>query len=222
MNIELLGFDVKRRHEDYAHDWDPARRELYLLRPEVSAPYSVDLAVWPSVFDYAFQGIVAKASKQATLSVPPTQSQTRQLALGLWPSGAEMWSTFSSGKSALMGIPVAVYLLRDEPTSTDELWNSVLGTPPPESACPPDWSHLGYDIADRDLVSGLSNCGYPASEREQLRHRWGSRINDHGLFDDLHDAQLFRGVSDRRVAEHSPFLVYSLYRAPVIWQVPGS
>lgn len=222
MKADLLGFDIRRRHEDYVQDdWDSARRDLYLLRPGVSAPFSVDPVVWPSVFEYDFPGSVGGITREARLRVAITHSQVRQLALSLWPSNTDMWLTFSSAKVALAGIPVAIYLLRSLPATADEFWDSVLDPPLPESACPPDWLRLGYDIADRDLISGLSNCGYLPSERDELRRRWASRINDHGLFEELHDAELFRQLSDTRVREHSPFFVYGLYRAPAIWEVPS-
>jgi len=46
----LLGFDAREAISP-VRDWDAARRELYLLRPEVTRPLSVDALVWPSVFE---------------------------------------------------------------------------------------------------------------------------------------------------------------------------
>jgi hypothetical protein len=42
-------------------------------------------------------------------------------------------------------------------------------------------------------------------------------LNDYGLFEEIDEAMLFKQQSDRRVMEHSPFYVYSLYRAPAVW-----
>jgi hypothetical protein len=215
----LLGFDVRRRHEDCVrNDWDTERRNCYLLRPEVPSPSSVDPVVWPSVFDYVLPGSASGVSKESLLRVELVESQTREMALRLWPSRTEMSLTFASGRGALTGIPIAVQLLRHSPASPDEFWDAVLDPALPESALPVDWLRLGYDIADRDFISALSNCGYRPPEREQLRQRWASHLNDYGLFEEIDEATLFKQLSDRRVMEHSPFNVYSLYRAPAVWK----
>jgi len=45
-----MGFDA-REMTSPARAWHADRRELYLLRPEVERPLSVDALVWPSVFE---------------------------------------------------------------------------------------------------------------------------------------------------------------------------
>src|SRR5690242_13180383 len=40
----------------------------------------------------------------------------------------------------------------------------------------PTWTWLGYDVADRGQLSGLSNCGYREEARE-ARIRWGPLLN---------------------------------------------
>ena len=57
----------------------------------------------------------------------------------------------------------------------------------------------------------MSNCGYKAEEADALREAWGARLNDHGLFDEIHDALAFRAVTDARVREHAPFAVYAVW-----------
>jgi hypothetical protein len=74
------------------------------------------------------------------------------------------------------------------------------------------WSLLGYDVADGALTSGLSNCGYDPSERPSLRRDWAGELNEHHLFEDPAAARAFRDVTDARVPEHAPFLVYCLLR----------
>ncbi len=75
----------------------------------------------------------------------------------------------------------------------------------------PTWRRLGFDIADGTAISGLGNCGYEADEADTLRDAWAARLNDHGLFDDVHDALAFRAVTDARVREHAPFAVYAVW-----------
>ncbi len=80
-----------------------------------------------------------------------------------------------------------------------------------EIAVEPRWRPLGFDIADGTTVSGLSNCGYKADDALAFRDAWAPRLNDHGLFDEVHDALAFRAVTDARVREHAPFAVYALW-----------
>lgn len=74
----------------------------------------------------------------------------------------------------------------------------------------PGWQRLGFDVAD-GAISGLSNCGYEADEAGALRATWAARLNEHGLFVDVHDALAFRAVTDGRVREHAPFAVYAMW-----------
>jgi len=58
----------------------------------------------------------------------------------------------------------------------------------------------------------LNNCGYEADERIGLTAAWGSNLNHHGLLIGLDAARLFAGLTDARVPEHAPFLVFELRR----------
>lgn len=75
----------------------------------------------------------------------------------------------------------------------------------------PGWRLLGFDIADGTAISGLSNCGYQEDEADALRDAWAPRLNEHGLFVEVHDALAFRAVTDARVREHAPFAVYAIW-----------
>ena len=61
-------------------------------------------------------------------------------------------------------------------------------------------------------MSGLSNCGYTAAEREPLRARWAPALNEHHLFHLVDDAAAFVKDCDQRVLEHAPFFVIGLWR----------
>jgi hypothetical protein len=47
-----------------------------------------------------------------------------------------------------------------------------------------------------------------------LRETWAPKLNEHHLFRDHEPAFAFAAVTDRRVPDHAPFHVYSLYRLP--------
>ena len=49
----VLGFDARLRPGDYLdHQWGGVRREVFLLRPDIAWPKSVDLTAWPSLFHF--------------------------------------------------------------------------------------------------------------------------------------------------------------------------
>jgi hypothetical protein len=129
----------------------------------------------------------------------------------------------------------STFLLTDEvvvPLSIDQdVWpHSPTGTPvgitvvvtDPDSPLAVRWRRpalpkgvqpvlLGYDVADVHFTSGLSNCGYLGEEREWLRSKWGRDLNEHHLFRESTRALEFVAVTDKRVPEHAPFLVFGVY-----------
>jgi hypothetical protein len=65
----------------------------------------------------------------------------------------------------------------------------------------------GFDIADSDgELSGLANCGIPWVEAEQC-----GQLNSSNLFSSYSEALCFRGLADRTVEEHSPFVVWAIF-----------
>lgn len=74
-----------------------------------------------------------------------------------------------------------------------------------------EWTLLGWDIADRRLLSGISNCGKDAEEWRPVRQRWVAEVNDHNLFTDYSSADEVRLEIDRLVPEHAPFTVYGVW-----------
>lgn len=75
------------------------------------------------------------------------------------------------------------------------------------------WRFLGFDVADQWGLSALTNCGLDprVDDVEELRRRWGERLDEHHLFNDRLDAIGFKQLSDRRVPEHAPFFVFGLW-----------
>jgi hypothetical protein len=71
---------------------------------------------------------------------------------------------------------------------------------------------LGYDVADYNLLGGLTNCGYAPEEAASLAPVWAPRLNEWHLFGNPEDATAFAVVTAKRVPEHAPFFVYGIYQ----------
>src|SRR5580698_10201766 len=71
---------------------------------------------------------------------------------------------------------------------------------------------LGYDVADYDLLGGLTNCGYTPEEAASLAPVWAPRLNEWHLFDNPDHAETYADVTDKRVPEHAPFYAYGIYQ----------
>jgi hypothetical protein len=74
-----------------------------------------------------------------------------------------------------------------------------------------DWILVGWDLANRWLLSGIGNCGKDAEEWRPIRQRWVEEVNENNLFADYGSADEFRAEVDRLVPEHAPFTVYGLW-----------
>ncbi|SRR6266568_2826018 len=189
----LIGFDANETELDGRKT--PLRdhvREVFLLRPEIELPYSVDGHVWPSVWGMS--------------------DQSRDNENGLWLNLARMQQRLvEHGRTAIL---VAVELLvPNNPPAFGFPYSLIDSTQDPPTV-PEDSICLGFDVADGGFWSGLSNCGYSEAERAELRPKWQGRINDFGLLKSEQDALEFRDLSDIRVSEHAPFWVFRLSRLP--------
>jgi hypothetical protein len=188
----LLGFDA--REMPSGNSWDAARRATYLLRSDARTPLSVDARVWPSVVAQGFP-----------------QTEWRGANPGLWDELARMQA--SVGPLAAAAWIIAVSCIADgssEPPEGSGLYRVSTAPPSLDS----EWQLLGFDVADAAFTSGLSNCGYGASEVAALRASWAPMLNARHLFTDAPTALAFKELSDRRVPEHAPFFVYALHRRP--------
>jgi hypothetical protein len=190
-SAKLVGFDIRLELEASASRWNEERRSKFLLRDDIRRPLSVDQNVWSSAFPDA------------------NDSEQWRGVLGHWSDLTAM-----SGHACARGIVgclVSTVIIWDLLTSAERHgWATgrLDGTTPTKLG--PEWRIIGYDIADRWLVSGLSNCGYIGSERAEWRSRWSDRVNEAHLFDDPDEASRFAKATDERVPEHAPFFVYGL------------
>lgn len=209
---ELLGFDIRLRPEYYVEKlWNQKRRVTYLLLPEVKWPLSVDKMVWPSLFRYPTD-LIEQSYLQFDETIEVKAINTRHQALELWLDIEEMKK--QSGKQGKNNTQIAVSLFMDESSLSDEYWSAVLDPRLSRDQIPSESSLIGYDVADRDMISGLSNCGYDSNEMETIKESWNSCLNDYGLFKKFADAMGFTKLIDKKIPSHSPFYVYSLFLVP--------
>ncbi len=210
---EFLGFDVRLNAEEYlSRIWTSDRRSKYLLYPQTSWPLSVDLMVWPSIFKYQSTQVGPMRAGMDGL-IDADSINTRHSALVLWPNLEEMNNCLSDKKESktLSGTKIAISLHVDKEALAKEYWSAVLHPALSMNDLPKNWKLIGYDIADQDMISGMSNCDYKADEVVALRELCKDHLNEYGLFHSFEDALSFRGLTDKRVPNHSPFYIYSLF-----------
>ncbi|MFO0606355.1 MAG: hypothetical protein U0324_24505 [Polyangiales bacterium] len=186
----LLGFDCRVIQHEAQTAWDPARRERFLLRLDVEQVYSTDRYVWPSPF-------AADRSGSWT-------------GLGLWANLDDLRHELNvtSGLPPVAVIAISVF---ERPGVAPPALQPPVQRVTPDAPAP-DWSPLGYDVADAGLMSGLSNCGYAPHVAARLRTQWASRLTRHHLIADPSDADALLAMTERRVAGHAPFFVYRIHQ----------
>jgi hypothetical protein len=208
----ILGFDARRLWGDRVSTRE--LKEAFLFRLDVERVLSVDSAIWPSVF--------------------PLDSETRPYAgffQDLWPELDRLREHIENPKQIrmrpadLIAVTLQAELLNAEEGTR---WEKRLKGESPSAdvneadleipySDPPSvrqgWSFLGYDVCDEWGLSGLSNCGFKPGREDvqELRGRWGPRVNRFHLFDVIDHAIEFKGLSDQRCSEHAPFFVYGLW-----------
>jgi hypothetical protein len=189
--ILFAGCDVRVDPELPDVAWDKKRRELFLIRPEVTRPLSVDPWVWPKPRPVAGEPV---GCPLPWVSVDDVRRR--------WASqeGRDGWVSIAIGAVAADS-HARELLAKGRGIKTEVMAGS-------------QWRFLGYDIADASDISGLSNCGYEGWALESLRQTWAPRLNTHGLFSEVSDAVSFRSVTDHRVPEHAPFQVYGIWLVP--------
>jgi hypothetical protein len=191
-----MGYDA-RRTTPPSQLANNAYRESYLYRFDAVNLSSVDTAIWPSVFD---------AGDGPALPRPAY----------VGPQG--LWSDFHALSRAVekSTVDVSIIAIQYVPTAATEksLFEWLATTEPTTSLdASADWTFIGYDVADRFMVSSLLNCGL-GSERHEIRLRDAlvkDCVNERHLFRRLTDADSFVAISDDRIREHAPFFVYAVW-----------
>lgn len=201
----ILGFDAREAWMQPpaslgdAGNWGTERKENWLLRSDVARPLSTDCMVWPSVFDV-----------DDRLIRPEWVGLVQDMWNSLAALGECLDEQWKSGWKPCRIIAVTL----DMRTCTDgemQQWQDVLDPTSP-SELDQTWEFLGYDVADRWLLSGLSNCTDSGeSDFVALRARFGPKLNPNHLLSKKEDALEFKSVSNDRVPDHAPFYLYKLW-----------
>ena len=163
------------------HSWTAERRTRFLLRRDVTSVRSVDPLVW-----------------ERPPGLPPAPE-----AAGLWPTLAPLLATHAPGRADAVVVRITAFADEDDEQARD-------GAGPVGPAFERS-DLLGYDVADYDLLGGLTNCGYTPQEAESLAPAWAPLLNEWHLFDDPEAATAFAAVTAQRVPEHAPFYAYGIY-----------
>jgi hypothetical protein len=201
-----LGLDARLPSAQYlAREWTAQRRELFLLRPDIDQPLSVDRLVWPSLFRFPGD----RPDPGHANALPATGLSFGEVALRLWRDRRQLDSALTVPGGAA-SLPIRIDLLTEGADAAHEAWRILNVVPEPMLEGFDNWKVLGHDVADASLLSGLMNCGYSQPERRALRPAWAARLNAAGLFDSADDAFAFRAVTDARVPEHAPFFVFAV------------
>jgi hypothetical protein len=218
----LVGFDAREWWRGFGAAWSQERRGRFLLRADVDKPLSTDTSVWPSIYDLGDSRVGYLPAEPPALLAPPAWTGPVQ----------QMWAELDAlrGHLRAAGEPrvpphrlVGVALVAGASAKPDlETWMRPLpdhsarlveGAVAP-STPGPGWSALGFDVSDTWLLSGLSNCGYSASELAGLRSEFGPYLNRHHLFDEVEPAVRFARLRSGQVTEHAPFFVYRIWSIP--------
>jgi hypothetical protein len=134
----------------------------------------------------------------------------RPLELPPAPEAGELWSSLSDLFAAARvldhtdAVVVRITALEEDGPAPESI--DAIG-PAPER-----YVLLGYDVADYDLLGGLTNCGYTPQEAASLAPAWVPLLNSWHLFDNPDDATAFAAVTAKRVPEHAPFYAYGIYQ----------
>jgi hypothetical protein len=122
---------------------------------------------------------------------------------GLWPSLSELLvAAHAVPRAGIVAVQITA-VEQDEPAED--------GVEPTGTAAGKR-DLLGFDVADYDLFSGLTNCGYKPDEAASLAPVWAPRLNQWHLFDNPDHATAYASVTADRVPEHAPFYAYGIYQ----------
>jgi hypothetical protein len=193
----ILGYDARVISAAWKSLWNDERRHGFLINEDVEIPLSVDTLVWPSVFDWGQgPGLPQSERNRLLLSGLPVA----EASVTKWP----LWSDLSKMRTALSDPLDPAFL---------PFWIIAVGSADrDESVRPACMEFLGYDVGDSSLLSGITNCRYDEDELPKLRSTWASEFNASHLFNEWIAADRFRRLTDSRVPEHRPFLVYGIWK----------
>ncbi len=199
----LLGFDAREMRPSGLRAPGPSVRRLtqFLLRTDLEDVLSADTMIWPSIFGAGEvpepEWVGLNAPFWGDLSV-----LRKAIARGEADRRPPFWLIAAMWHTDLG--------FEKEAKQEGKFAGPYVSSTTPEHP-EASWRFLGFDITDGGFVSGLSNCGYDAAERDGLAAEWARDLNRNHLFDDLQRAFKFRALTNARVPEHAPFFVIGLW-----------
>lgn len=193
----IVGYDARVSFDECREHWGSERRKAYLYKEDSLVPLSTDLIVWERAFEPEPEELPFTGHQLLWTSFLKVRSLTKHHAN--IPTESEN------------AIAIEIILHQDDRDEISQ-WQE-LNVPVEPISLETGWKPLGYDVSDRWLLSGLSNCGFlpECEDVDLLKQKWHRYLNEHHLFSDVINAFEFKIFSDARVAEHAPFFVYKLW-----------
>ena len=196
MQFELLGFQLRIIAKKIK--WSQERRQQYLLIQDIRYPLSVDKTVWPyheNKEDKAsmFQDSDIEDSPPNGLNVYNLKNMPSQNYKNKENFTLVAITTTPNAASSLK----EMHKINSTSYTIEDIKNS-------------NWEFLGYDIADKHLISGLMNFGHSKEEKDTLLSTYISNINLHGLLSTGEIAQKYANHCNDRYKNHAPFFIYGL------------
>jgi hypothetical protein len=203
IEFQMLGYDARRMDSSWQKQRLGCGWDTFLLRTDIERPLSTDDTVW----DFALDWHNPKVDK-------PDWTGPFQF---LWENLTDLERSLSEQKALakrpywVIAVARGRNLIVEESASGDlscsaYAYDMVCPATPAEG-----WTFLGYDVSDYFQLSGLMNCGYDRSDQDRMEY-FAPELNAFHLFSSFSVAEECRAWMDERVAEHSPFFVYALYR----------
>lgn len=184
----LIGYSIRSLLEDKS--WTQDRRQHFLINPNIDLPKSVSTSVWENIDDF----IEENDDYSLFLSSYGFQDRKELSRLSCYNKMQTDKIMVRSCLHYLHFVPTFVWALGMLPYQDDD-----------------GFFFMGYDIADGGMTSGLFNCGYNTDELKYCKERYFSSLNHHGLFESFDIALDFLHYTNKRVEDHAPFYIYSLY-----------
>ena len=223
---QLIGFDVREMWLDVDMQWQTSKKDIYLLRHDVEKPLSVDGSVWYSVFSEWYSITTDKTLPRRWQGIPRKPEYTRGKWLNVfsldrilpvpnWPrqsacsSNLEELETYINKYWGSIWKPCWIIAITEILEENEEPEPRYLPLVPPD--VDETWTFLGYDVADADLYTGLSDGILDSDQSNQLRSVWQIHLNQYHLFEELSRATEYVEIANQRVPSHAPFYVYGLY-----------
>jgi hypothetical protein len=203
---QLLGFDARLEPIMARKLWSKSRRRKFIVGRYVTTPLSVDLMVWPSIFDHGI-GLGMPTLERERLGLTGIPRPKWIGPSNFWDNADELLSLLAGVRLQDISYRVTAFtVVSPEQQEIPRLFG--IGTKLP-FAC--SWRCLGYDVASTDLVSTLAGYKFTLAELKTIKKQWASDINRHNLFDDKIKALDYSRQMKLLMPNETPFVSFGVY-----------